>query len=78
METALSVLARRSFGSRGDDMLLKVWRRLRRRPRKAVRSRDYIADEQRADARLHDLATRLHVLEWEVYGFRKTPRGDHE
>lgn len=33
-----------------------------------------------ADQRLHDQATRLHVLEWEAYGHRKPrtqERSDH-
>lgn len=35
---------------------------------------------EEADRRLHEQATRLHVLEWEAYGHRKprTPeRSDH-
>lgn len=48
------------------DALLKV---VRRKPSEHRHSAACESDcEKRADESLHELATRLHVLEWEAYG----------
>lgn len=62
-----------SLTNRTGEHVVKALKRLRERLRtKRTRSAHCTKDcEHRADEQLHDMASRLHVLEWEAYGHRK-------
>lgn len=77
MALVLLVLAKNSSkSSKGENVLVKAIRSVLNRYTKHQHSEECTSEcEQRSDDRLHDMATRLHVLEWEAYGHRK-PRSD--
>jgi hypothetical protein len=72
MVIALSVLEKNYFRNMSEGPLVKLFKKLRQRLRKHRDIRESAEScEERVDNRLHDQATRLHVLEWEAYGHRR-------
>jgi len=72
MVIVLSALEKNSVRNMSDGPLAKLIKKLRQRLRKHRHTSECAEScEERVDSRLHDQATRLHVLEWEAYGHRK-------
>lgn len=61
----------KSSSSDGESMLVKLknmLQRITRRPHPHRSDEECSECERQQDERLHELATRIHVLEWEAYG----------
>jgi hypothetical protein len=80
METARWELGKHSLRRSEDSVgLINTLRRLVARDTKRSRAKVALEGEReeqasQAEQRLHDMATRLHVLEWEAYGQPKRKR----
>lgn len=61
-----------------DRVFMERFRKLFRKKHRHSKGCTAEACVEKADKRLHEQATRLHVLEWEAYGHpKRRPRGDH-